>query len=321
MRNAIADEGEVSYGIEGTPYSEASDLSKYFGYVQDEVDFPGGHNPHVAMNSAGTSRKPHHNASDNKEYEFDIPVIPYNENIPLEVALGSKTQTDITNDSSDIVGQKYTFEETNTLPTMTVAHAQQDLGVLEKYIGAKASLSVEAAIGDPLTMTLECMAQSHTYTESPGSYPATEVPSTKDPYRFHMRQGVMYDETPLLSFAGFSFTLDNGLEAQHHGDNAREPYSIVESTSTDKYDLTLTSKILDLDLFKKAADDSAEINVTIPFVRGKSSDGTINDSIEFVFSNCTIASHNLPLQNEGALETDIELMPTSVMAVIKVPAV
>lgn len=309
MRYALADEGQASYGLEDTAYSKATDTDKYLGYLEEDIDFVGGQNPHTAQNSGGTRRAPHNYSPDTREYEFSIPVLPYDDNIPLEIAMGERTVEDILDDSDTKVGEKHVFSETNQLPTATIQHDQKDLGLTEWFIGTKASMTFEAAIGEPVQITLDCMAAMHDYDDDPSDYPDLDVPNDKSLFRFWMHEGILYDGDPFLAVAGVSHTIENGLTALFHGEEERDAYAIAEDTSTDKYDTSITAKILDMDQYKAAVDNEDPIDIELPFVRGKAEDGTINDAIVLKLYDCRILTADVPFQGEGHLEHDIEVAP------------
>lgn len=320
MRYALADEGQATYAIESSAYSKESTVDQYLGYLTEDISFPGGQNPHTQHSSGGTDRKPYNQSPDVKEFDFEIPILPYDSNIPLEIAIGSRAQEDITDDDGAKVGTRHKFRLGNTLPTATIRHDQKDLGVSEWFIGTKASLDIEASIGDPLQMTLNCMAAKHEFDDAPESFPSLELPKQKSLFRFHMRKGITLGADPLLALSGFSASIDNGLEALYHGENNRDAYAIAETTNSDLFDVTLNATILDLDLYKKAVNNESKVDIEIPIIRGEAEDGTNNDGVVVRFLNSNILTADIPFQSEGNLEHDIEVAPEGFEVDILEPA-
>lgn len=320
MRYALADEGQASYGMEGTPYSKAADPTQYLGYLQEDIDFVGGQNPHTNHSSGGTRRAPYNHSPDTREFGFSIPILPYDHQIPIEIAMGERTVSDILDGTSTKVGESHLFTEADQLPTATIQHDQQDLDLTEWFIGTKAGLTFEAAIGDPVQISLDCLAAKHEFEESPASFPDLAIPNDKSPFRFWMHEGILYDGDPFLAVAGVSHGIDNGLEALFHGEEGRNAYAIAEGTSADKYDSTITAKILDLTQYNAAVNNEDRIDIELPFVRGKSDDGTINDAIILRMMGCKILTADVPFQGEGNLEHDIEVAPLNSEIEILTPA-
>lgn len=309
IRYALADEGQASYKIEETAYTKEDDPDKYLGYLEEDIDFTGGQNPHEPQNSGGTRRAPHNYSPETKEYAFSIPVLPYDDNTPLEIAMGERTVEDIMDHDSVKVGERTIFSEADQLPTATIQHDQKDLDLIEWFIGTKASMTFEANIGEAVQITLDCLAAKHDYDDNPSSHYDLNIPNDKPLFRFWMHEGITYDGDPFLAVAGVSHTVENGLEALYHGEEKRDAYAIAESTSTDKYDTTITAKIMDLDQYKAAVENEVRIDIEMPFVRGKSDDGTINDAIILKLDDCKILTADIPFQGEGHLEHDIEVAP------------
>ena len=318
-RYTLADEGQASFDMEATPYTKAADPTKYFGLLTEDIDFTGGQNPLTPRSTGGTRRAPFCHSVETKEYAFSIPILPIDANVPLEIAMGERNITDILDGESVKVGERHRFTEADILPTATIQHDQKDLDLSEWFIGTKASVSFEAAIGDPVQITLDCLAARHEYDDEVTEFPDLEIPTAKCTFEFLMHEGILYDGEPFLAVAGITHGIDNGLEALFHGGQKREAYAIGETTNADKYDTTITAKILDLKQYLAAVENEARVDIVLPFVRGKSADETINDAIILTLKDCKIMSANIPFQAEGNLEHEIELAPLDTIIDIMVP--
>lgn len=329
-RYAQASQGQYSFGIEGTPYSEASDLTSVFGLIREDST-PPNPNPQTPMGSTGARRGPHVNSPDPREYDWSIPFQPVDHQAPYEVALGSRATTpmDPDSDSTDEYNE-HLITEADRLPTMTVAHGQGDLGsaFLEKFIGAKASLSLSASQGEPVSGELDVIAANRTYNDS-ATLPSITIPELT-PFRFWMAGDMALTDPSdgstvknVATIGSFDFSWDNGLEAQHHGSSydSREAYAVAETTGEGKYDMSVSVTIEDLDLYKRAADNSAEVDVEIPLIRGEDGSGNVIDAMYIRLLGCEITSSPIPNATEGSLVPDVELSPTNTEIEIREPLV
>lgn len=326
MRYAQANKGQVSYGIESTSYSKASATDNYFGFVTEEVEVP---NPNevTPMATGGERRGPHVNAPDVTEYEFEIPFAILDHNAPFEVALGQRTVTAKDPDGTSGSGDEYDehlITEADKLPTMTVEHYQEDLDLKEWFVGSKTSLQLEAEQGEALSATLSALAAQRDYDDVATSATDLSVPSNVSPYRFWMKGDVTLTDSSdttvdtLATVSGMDLSWDNGLEAQHQG-NGREAYSIAETTAAEKYDMSLTVNVVDTDLYKRAAEDKAPVDVEIPFFRNPGA-STVTDALYVRLKECTVTSAPIPKAGEGTVEAEIGLAPRDTEIEIRTPA-
>lgn len=327
MRYAQANNGQVSYGIENTAYSQAGTTNNYFGLVTDDVEVP---NPNevTPMATGGGRRGPHVNSPNTKEYEFEIPFNVLDANAPFEVALGKRTTTskdpDETADSGDEY-EEHLITEADRLPTMTVEHYQEDLDLKEWFVGGKSGLQLEAEQGEALSATLSVLAAEREYDDAASSVTDLSVPSGKSPYRFWMKGDVSLtnpadDSTvdTLATVSGMDLSWDNGLEAQHQGDG-REAYAIAETTAAEKYDMSLTVNVVDTDLYKRAAEDKAPVDVEIPFFRNPGA-SSVTDALYIRLNECTVTSAPVPKAGEGTVEAEIGLAPRNTEIEIRTPS-
>lgn len=325
VRYLLASNAVIGYGIEGTAYTKASAVDQYFGLIREDVD-PPNPNPQTPMATSGGRRGPHVNSPDPKEYEFDVPVQPIDESVPLEVALGSRATTaTVDPDASAGSGDEYQkdlFTETDRLPTMTVGHWQD--GNLEAYYtGCKASLGISASQGEPLGMTFNVMAagteepKTTHEAETPAAAPSLAIPN-ESPYRFWMLEAVDIDLSSdgsdlatVETSSSIDFNWDHGLEANNHGDG-RDAYSVSEETAEEIYDMTWGIVQTDYQWYERAYGDDEPLDLTFIFNRNPTSTQTASDYREALYirlNNTTIDQANSPAPGEGKLEPDIGLMP------------
>lgn len=334
VRYLLASDGVLTFGIEGTAYSQASNASNYFGLIREDAD-PPNPNPQTPMATGGKSRGVYVNSPDPKEYEFDVPVQLVDANPPLEVALGSRTDNGTQDpDGTSGNGDEYNevkFTEADRLPTMTVGHWQD--GNLEAYYtGTKASLSMSASQGEPLATTFNCMAAglSPTTSESgsPSAAPSLSIPQ-ESPYRFWMLEDITVSRTsdgtqvgPIKTATSVDFSLDNGLEANHHG-RGRDAYSISEETAEEKHDHTLGLTQTDYVWYDEAYNDGEPMDFEFVFNKNPTSTASRSDYRDALYirlNGTTIDAANSPVPGEGKLEPDIGLMPRSMEIEIHQPA-
>lgn len=91
LRYALGAKGQVSYGIEGTPYTVAATPTNYIGLVEEDVTFPQG-NPQKVHANGGT-RKPYAFSPEELDLQFDVPFTFLDGNPPLEIAFGQRVTT------------------------------------------------------------------------------------------------------------------------------------------------------------------------------------------------------------------------------------
>jgi hypothetical protein len=322
VRYAQASEGQTSYGIEGTRYSQASSSTTYFGFIRDDHE-PPAPNPHQTLTTEGADRVPYVNSPEPIDYEWTVPFDVLDHNAPFEVALGSRTSTTKNSGSADEYTE-HLFELANRLPTMTLQHNQADLSLEAHYIGTKANLSLSASQGEILSAEMTVRPAQLTYNDSVSTTPNLGIPE-QDPFRFsHVGDMTLTDPSngstikTVAEITAVDWSIDNGLEANHHG--GREPYAIKETTAgdllgTNTYDVTIT----DLDLYKRAVDNQARVNIEVPFVRDTES-GTDTDAIYIRDKKAKIVDAPVPRSSEGDLVPSIEVAPTDTEIEVREPA-
>ena len=311
-----ASKGQLSYGIEGTKYTKASNLSTHFGLVTEDVDTVNP-NPHTPKTTGGERRGPYVTSPDPREFGFDVPFEIVDHEAPLEVALGQRTTTaeDPNNDGTDEYN-KHLITEADKLPTMTVQHQQEDTDLQAWYIGAKADLELGANQGEALSATMSILAPQMDFDDTVTSgYTDLSIPE-RSPYRFWMKGDVELTEADsttsvktVATVSGMSLSWDNGLEVNHHGDG-RDGYSVKETTAAEKYDHSLTINPVDTDLYKRAAENQDPVDVEIPFYRDPSA-ANHYDALIIRLLDSTIIDAPLPNPSEGDLEAEVGILPTN----------
>jgi hypothetical protein len=328
VRYLLASDSVMTFGIEGTPYTKASSSDNYFGIIREDID-PPNPNEQTPMATGGKSRGVYVNSPDPKEYEFDIPVQPVDANLPLENALGSRTDNGTQSPGSGDYNE-YVFNEADRLPTMTVAHWQD--GNLEAYYtGCKSSMSISASQGEPVGVTFNVMAAGLDPTSSesgsPSAAPSLSIPQ-ESPFRFWMLEDITVERTsdgtslgPIKTANSIDFSLDNGLEANHHG-RGRDAYSISEETAEEKHDHTLGITQTDYQWYEEAYNDGEPMDFEFVFNKNPESTaarGDLTDAFYIRLNGTTISEANSPAPGEGKLEPDIGLMPRSMELEIHQP--
>jgi len=313
VRYGLGSQGVLTYGMEGTAYSEASSTDTEVGITNEDIE-PPNENPQTAMATGGGGRQPYIQSPDPKDHEFDVPAVVHTPDAPLETALGSRTQTSKTDYT------EYLFEEADRLPTMTVRHVQTDLDLVAYYVGCKSDLTMEWSLGDPLQMTLSIVAAAMNYDPSESAPSITpSLPTDVSPYRSHMQGNLTLNETSggslfkeVATVNGGEWSIGNGLEAQHHGGDGsgadRDAYSVAETTAADKYDLSLDLNVTDTDLYERAYNNGALLDAEIPFAREVSS-GTIIDGVILRANGCRLTEGPIPRPGEGVIEGTVGLAP------------
>lgn len=315
MRYAQASKGQVSYGTESTAYEQADNTDEYFGIVTEAVEVP---NPNevTPMATAGGRRGPHLNSPEARTYEFDVPFLVLDSNAPFEFALGDRETTD------EDGYTKHLFTEADRLPTMTVEHRQDDVDFAQWFVGAKSSLDLSAEQGDPLEASMSMIAAERDYDDDADEAPNLSVPQDRSPFRFWMAGDVTLADPDdgdtveeLATVTGFDLSWDNGLEAHHTG-GGRDAYAVVETTAAEKYDMSITATVTDTDLYARAAEDDAPVDVEIPFHRPPGQD---DDALYVRLKECTVTSAPIPMAEEGVVETELELAPRDTEIEIREP--
>lgn len=324
MRYAQASEGYESYGIEGTAYTKSSSLGEHFGLIRDDVDYPNP-NPHTAMTTGGQGRSPYVQSADPIDREFDMTVNVIDENAPIECALGSRSETTETVDTTDI--NVATFTEADVLPTATIEHVQEDIELVEWFIGCKASLTISASSDEPVTFDFSWTAADYEFEETLGNESSPSPPEI-DPYRFNMIGDITLNDpsdgstvTTIATPNSVEFGWDNGNETRHHG-KGREAYAVAETTAEEKYDMTMTVDVEDTELFARAAENKAPVDIEVVFDRNydyPSDLSTLEDAIVVRLNDAVITDAPVPNASEGVVEADIAVQPTSTEIEIRSP--
>lgn len=322
VRYLQASEGQTSYGIESSAYTQASSSTTPFGIIRDDHD-PPAPNPQQALPTEGAGRKPYVNSPEPIDYEWSIPFDVLDHNAPFEIALGSRTSTTKNSGNADEYTE-HLFQLANRLPTATIQHNQADVGLEAHYIGTKGNLSLSASQGEILGAEMTTKPAALTYSTGVSTAPSLGIPEMT-PFRFnHVGDVTLSDPSDgstiktLATISAVDWSIDNGLEANHHG--GREPYAIKETTAgelfgTNSYDLTIE----DLDLYKRAVDDKAPVDIEVPFVR-ETANGTDIDAVYIRDLNAKITSAPVPRPSEGDLVPSVEVSPTDAEIEIREPA-
>lgn len=327
MRYAQASKGQVGYGDEGTDYTKSASLATYFGLVTEDVE-PPNENPHSPYATGGERRGPHVLSADPKEHSLDVPYLVLDHEAPFEYALGSRTTTakdpdgDATNEYNE-----HLITESDTLPTFTLEHQQTDLDLQSWYIGCKSDLSLSASQGEALSATQSITSGIHDFDDTVTTgYTDLSVPQSKSPFKFWMKGDVSLTATSdgtavktIATVTGLDLSWSNGLEVNHHGDG-RDGYSVKETTSADKYDHTLSLEVTDTDLFKRAANNEALVDVEIPFFRDPAAANQY-DALYIRLKEAKIVDAPIPNASSGSLEADVGILPRTTEIEIREPLV
>jgi hypothetical protein len=313
-RYGLGSKGVLTYDTESTAYTEASSPDTEFGITNDDIE-PPNPNPQTAMVTGAGGRQPYIQSPDPKEYSFSVPTVAHNPDLPLEIALGSRTETSKTNYT------EFLFEEADRLPTATIRHSQADIDMLAYYVGCKASFSAEWSLGDPLSFSFDVTAAKMNYNDGDSAPSVTpSLPTDVSPYRAHMQGDLTLTDqqsntvAEVATINGGTFGVDNGLEIQHHGGDGtgsnRDGYAVAETTGADKYDISFDLNITDTTLYNEAATNDTLVDAEIPFVRQYNSGNTkIVDGVIFRANECKIVDAPIPRPAEGVIESSVELQP------------
>lgn len=311
VRRLQASKGMVAWGEETVPYTRAATANTPFGLITSAIDWPAA-NPKTPKGSVGHRRGPFLYSADEYDLSFSIPFEVLDDNAPFQCALGK---------SETVTGTGYTgkkFTELDTLPTITVQHAQQDAAFIEYFVGCKADLSLSAKRGEALVATMDFVAASREVETSVSSFPAVTVPALQ-PYRFWMigaRATVGGD--PLASITSLDATWNNGLEP-YGADGARGAYDVAEGEAEGKYDVKIGFLPTDNSLFAAAWADGDPVDIVIPFIRAGSDVATATDAVIVTFEDCTILDAPIPIGEKGSLESVLSVGPLNSSIEIRVP--
>lgn len=323
-RYLLGTNGSLRYATETDPYTQETTGFTEFGYTNEDVDMPNP-NPHTSMGTGGEDG-PYTNSPDPVEYEWDMTTVPVDENTPLEVALGNRAVDSVDEDGDGTPDyEQYLFTVERPLETLTFRHVQQDADYMAHYVGSKADVTFSWSMGEPINIDYSFTAAEQTDPEPAPTDISSDIDSDLQPFRAH-QQGVisMTDanglDREIATVTGGDISVNNGLEANHHG-QGRDAYSVSEETNAARFeDMSLDYKPTDADLVKRAAENDVPVNVEIPFVRNERSDGIIDDALILTIENSPIVDAEMPFTNEGSLESSIELQPLSFEVEIRRPA-
>lgn len=325
LRYALANRGGLLYAIEDPQYEKSHENLIEPGITNEDID-PPNPNEHTAMAHGGAGRSVFANSPNEREYEFDVPVVVHDSNVPFELALGSRAELD---DPAGVV-----FEERDRLPTATFVHYHEDLDLQSSYVGCKADLEIEWDEEDPLlaTFSITAAALEADTDANFGSNDAaareqlvdTRLTEDVTPFRAHMVGDVTLSNPddgsngihpPISTVIGGSLSWENGLEPQYHGSSpnsdsdGRDAYAVAETTAADgRYDWTLTMNVTDTELFERAYENRAPVDVEIPFVRGRDGD-TRTDAVIIRGKRCVITDAPISAPAEGVVEVDVQVLP------------
>lgn len=329
--------GQLGYAIESSKYNKEDPIGSgddtHFGLVRDEVELPNP-NDHEPMGTGGFGRRPYVLSPNQKEYSFDIPFLINDTNPPLEIAAGARSEETVDPDDTPDSGDEYkkiTITEADILPTATIFQYQADAGdygVINWYIGVKANLSIDVSQGDSLEFTLECMARSMDLDELTDSDPTPSLTTPeKDPFKFIHKgdiklyePGTTTEVNTLATVNGISGTLfDNGIEGNYHG-NGREPYTLSQGNPEGKYDISLDITIQNLDMFKRAYNNSDPVDIEIPFRKDVTITTDNRDAVFIRLKKAKIIDAPLPKGDEGSIEAEIGVQPKEIEIELREPA-
>ena len=312
-RYGLGSKGVLQYAIEPAPYTKETPADTEFGVTSEDID-PSNENPHTGLPTGGGGRQPYIQSPDPKEHTFDVPALLHTPDIPLEIAIGERSESDETTYTS------WLFTEAERLPTATIRHVQSDLDFVAHYVGCKADLTIDWTLGDPVEVSLDVQAAELDFDpaqSAPGISPT--LPTDVSPYRAHMQGDLTITDstddsliTEVATITGGSWSINNGLEPQHHGGDGeganRNAYAIAETTAGDKYDLELDLNVTDTDLYNEAANENRLVDAEIPFVREFDS-GEIIDGMILRADECKVVDAPISRPGEGVVEGSVSLQP------------
>lgn len=330
IRYALGSKGVVTYGLETNKYEKASSPDLEFGLTPNDIDIPN-ENPHTAMATGGNGRKVYLNSPDEKNYNFSVGTVVFNEDIPFEIAIGSRTTTKVdVNSSGTDDYKKIVWNESDRLETCTIRHLNADLDHVQYFIGCKASVSLSWDTDEHLEAEFDITPAKADYdpSESPSSF-SPSLSQDKVPFRATHQGNLKFtnpqDDTLIREVATVmagELSIDNGLEPNHHG-NGRDAYSVSEETGADgKHEHSFDVKVSDTEMFKRAFENDVPVDAEIPFIRDTETiDGSeeVVDGLFIRFKNATILNADIPYTAEGTVEGSIELAPREIEIEMRVP--
>ncbi len=317
VRYALGSNSYFLWGDEGTPYTKAAAIAKNFGLLSQDIT-PPRPNKKTALPSIGTTRRPYVYAADPNEYAFDIPFEVQHADAPFHAALGAKAVTTVPETILG-AGDGYTktrFTEASILPTITVQHGSRDLGILQDFVGTKASLGLMCAKGEGLRATLGVVSASEEHDTTSPAFQSVTLP-TNEPFRFSHIESVKMLQPGTQTLIKSIETMDSmdynwnpGLEAVPHGGSGRENYSVVEGDPANLYDMKIGVTATDADTFTRAADDTGVFDLEILFARTLVGAVPTDAFIARLF-RCTLLDNPVPAPSSGRIRADLMLGPTS----------
>lgn len=301
----------VGARVETSKYTEeAIQDGDYLGYLPEEIDWPNP-NPHDQLPHTGGGRGPYTHAPQPKEYEWDLPIVPVDANIPLEIAMGARAETDQTNYTEVL------FTEAEKLPTATIWRGHQSMDLQQAYVGTKAGLTISWGMEEALQVTLNAM--SGIMNPDTSSFVAPNVdPPVKAPFMGWMQGQALVDGQTVATVQGGDVTLDHGLEVNPHGDAGREGYNVSEETGSEKYDASLTYTVADTYLFQKASQDGALMDIEVPLHRDLTNDPS-TDAFILRLKQAKIVDAPVSSPGEGRHVDDVEIAPSEIEIEIRDP--
>ena len=315
-RYALGVNSQLRYGIETESYtleeSEPGNFSNLneFGLLTEDIDVPNP-NQHQSVPQATTTGAYVHSPQQ-LEYEFDVEVRPQD---PGDFGILEAVLGDV--ESGENLGDEFEFDTysiNRPLATATIAHVQTDIDIIQWFGGCKGSLTISAAQGDPLTFSYGVTAAFRDYDPEQSAPAISSAVSTDvQPYHWVHLGEVTYANTLIATVTSIDLSLDNGLEANHHGDAGeelgRDAYSVSEETNAEMLDgQSLEYKVENADLFEEAAENKAEVDIEIPFQRvTDDSDGfVIQDGVIIRLDGSKITDAPIPYTAEGSIDGSVE---------------
>ncbi|PSG97499.1 hypothetical protein BRD56_05440 [Thermoplasmatales archaeon SW_10_69_26] len=308
----------VGAAVETTKYNEESlNQGDYLGYLVEEIEWPNP-NPQGPLPHKGTKRGPYAHAPEAKSYEWDIEVVPIDSTIPLEIALGTRTEStvDTDGDSADEY-QEVVFTEAAKLSTATIRRVQTDLSLAQSYIGTKTGLNISWALNEPLSITFNCVAARMNYDTNPPSPPDLDPP-VKAPFMGWMLGSATIDGQEFATIEGGDVSVDHGLESVPGGDGGREGHYVSEETGAELFDASLSMTVTDTYLFEKVATDGALFDVEAPLHRDRTND-PVHDAFILTLGDNKALDAPVSSPDEGRVVDDVELSPKSIQIEIRDP--
>lgn len=331
---ALGSNSYFLWGEETTPFTVAPSIGKNFGLIADDVS-PPNPNKKTPLPTIGSRRAPHTWADDPKELAFDIPFHVQHADAPFHVALGQKVVTSIPDSGGGAPGgDQYTktlFTEASILPTITVEHGSVDLNILQQFIGVKASLGLTTQKGESLKANLGLTPTKETHNATNPTFQTPSLP-TNEPFRFsHIQYAKLFAGgtvggartlvKDLTTVDSFDFNWNPSLEQVFHGGSGREGHITVEGDPAGLYDMKIGITDADSDVFTRAADDSALVDLEVALARKvAATTNVLQDALIVRLINCTILDAPVPAPSAGRIKSDVPLGPLNTQIEIRTPA-